>query len=60
MLKHIPGTSGGEGAEFLLAQLTRMQGNSEAQAVLRALRHQQGVKLLPAAEEEINATSDTE
>lgn len=60
VLKHIPGTSGGEGAEFLLAQLTRMQGNSEAQAVLRALRHQQGVKLLPAAEEEINATSDTE
>lgn len=55
VLKYIPGQTGNPGLEFLTAQLDRVQGESEMAAVLRAMKQEQGVKVLPAAQEEIQA-----
>ncbi|MCX5591944.1 SurA N-terminal domain-containing protein [Alcaligenes endophyticus] len=57
VLEDIPGTVSPQGEQFIAARMSPLLGNSEAQAVLQVLRQEQGVKILPAAAEEINPTS---
>lgn len=57
ILKDIPGTVSEQGELFITSRMNPLLGNSEAQAVLAVLRQEQGVKILPAAAEEINPTN---